>query len=794
MAKTVDYGIDLGTTNSGVARMTARGVEIIPVNRLQYIPSAVATDKRGDIKIGLEALSPHLEFMRWFKRNMGTQVVEQRAGRDWTPQQLSAEVLKGLKAAVKLKTNEDIRDVVITVPAMFSQPQCAATHEAATLAGLNAVVLLQEPIAAATAYLSESPIEGNYLVFDLGGGTFDASIIRLKAAEMNVVGHGGDNYLGGADFDRSVFDWVLDEIDRKAGNTTVFETGAPRRQLFAACEEARAVLSSQDQATIYLDDFDLPIAKLELSREILEDLVEEFVTRTIEVAQDRLAQASLRPEDVNAILLVGGPTQMPYVRRRLAQELGISLNLDQDPMTVVAKGAAIHASTILRDEEQRPAQTVGVHLRLHYEPVSPDESTTVAGSIIEPQGFAGEIRIRASRGSWETGWKVLINGAFSVEVALGGPQLTDFLIELRDMQGSPVAVTPNTFVIRSGVRAAQPVTPYNYGVVLEGGRKVGQIVGAGQPLPASGSAEFKLAKTLIAGSPDELKIHFVEGLSPLAEENSRVGEVTIRGTDIKRTLKEDEAVDIRVRMDESRMLKGRVYIPSQDLDYAVEMQTTMDKPDEADMRARVRETKSALDEIEDHIDESEQEIVMRAVRQIDQIQAGMERVQKGEIGEAEKVNKQISDAQADIRDLRDKYGLLARHSQLVEFIAEASTLCQQFNDRLGMAKLQDLRDDADKALRLKKEKLLESVFDRVRDVFWEHYGKTSECWEHQVHLMHQSAHMASDPLTYHELVRKAEAALRDSDYDGVLLHYLQSREMLPAAEQLKNRFHNAGIR
>lgn len=796
MSTTVNYGCDLGTTNSAIARATAKGVEVIPVKRQQYIPSAVGVDKRGDVKVGVDAISPLIDFQRWFKRNMGTQATVEMGGKSWTPEELSAEVLKALRAAVKLKTNEDLEDLVITVPAMFSQPQCASTQAAARLAGLNAVVLLQEPIAAATAYLSEDPIDGNYLVFDLGGGTLDASIIRLKGGEMNVVGHGGDNYLGGADFDRAVFDWVLDQVDRKGGDTSKFDGGAWRHQLLQACEDARIALSDQVESVVYLDDFDLPISKITIARDQLEDLVEGFVTKSIQIAQDRLRDARLSPRDVRAILLVGGPTQMPYIRRRLQDELGIGLNLDQDPMTVVAKGAAIHASTLLLEQGQRQPRNTSsaAEMGLHYDPVSPDDYCTVAGKVVQPPGFQGEVRISGARGDWESGWKRLTNAAFSMEVTLRGQQLAEFRIEVRDETGRVIPVNPDSFSIRSGVRAAQPVVPYTLGVVLEGG-KVEPIIGAGQPLPASGSTDRpKLAKSLIAGSPDEVSIYFVEGASSFASENVQVGFLKIRGTDIKRTLKENEKVEIRMRMDESRLLKARVYIPLLDVDFPVEMQSTIDAPNEEDLAAALRETKIALAEVEDHVEEEEQDLIMRAESQLEQLEASLERVHKGETGEAERIHKQLSDAKARIRPLRDKYALKSLHFQVVALIGEASDLCERFSDRLGLAKLQDLKEDADKALRLQQEKTLDSIRERARDVFWEHYGKTEECWEYQVQLLHEHSYLASDPLAYHELTRKAEAALRARDFDGVRLHYLQACELLPAKEKLRDRFHDAALR
>jgi len=208
----------------------------------------------------------------------------------------------------------------------------------------------------------------------------------------------------------------------------------------------------------------------------------------------------------------------------------------------------------------------------------------------------------------------------------------------------------------------------------------------------------------------------------------------------------------------------------------------------------VRETHVAIKEIESHLDETEQEVVMRAEREIEQAEAGLERVHKGEVGEAERVQKHLLDVKASIRDLRDKYSLKARHAELIEFIGDAEALCRQFDDRLGLAKLGDLRKDADEALRNNRESELDSVLASVREIFWQHYGKTHACWEFQVQLLHDRAELAFDPLAYHELVRKAEAALRDKDYDGVLLYYQQACRMLPDSEKLRNRFYDAALR
>lgn len=793
----VDYGIDLGTTNSAIARMTAKGVEVVTVGRLNYIPSAVATTKRGDLKVGADAILGDFEpVARWFKRLMGTRnELVLLDGTSWSPEKLSSEILKALKGSVKSKKNEDLVDVVITVPAMFTQPQCAATNQAAQLAGLNAITLLQEPIAAATAYLSANPKEGNYLIYDLGGGTFDVSLISVRDGEMNVLDHGGNNYLGGSDFDRRVFDWAVSQIEKKGGNSGRFDSGADRFGLMSACEEARILLSDQDQASIYLDKFDLPIAKLELTRDRLEDLLDDLITSTIEIAKDRLVSRKLKASDIESVLLVGGPTQMPIVRSRIENEIGIRPNYDEDPMLVVAKGAAIHASALLIEKKIRttsvsPGQA---QMRLVYDPVSPDEVATVAGKVESPADFRGEIQLSAASGEWATGWRPLVGGAFNLDVTLSN-NTTEFLVHLRNFNGNLVDCEPDRFTIRLGLRSARPIAPYNYGVVGEKGTKTHFIIKKGTPLPASGSEDFVLTKTVIAGSPDQVRIVFVEGLSTAPDENITVGECLITGADLKRTLKEGEKLEIRIRMDESRLLIAKVYIPLLDKEYSVDLHTFDDAPNAEDLAAALEQTRIALADIENLVDNEEREILMRVGRHLEKLEALQERVQAGEMGEAERVHKELSDTHAALRPLRDRYGLKAKHARVSIKIDAAEALCKQFNDSMGAAKLSDMRTDADKFLRLEDESSLQLIWSRANDIYWEHYGKTRDCWEYQVKWMRDVAPRSSDPLTFYELVRRAEKALSQDDYEGVRLQAIRAWDFLPDPERARNRYGDSVLR
>lgn len=796
MAKTVEYGIDLGTTNSAIARMTPKGVTLVPVERSSYVRSAVAK-KRGALKVGQSAISDAgSDAAVLFKREMGSEhVFNLDGGETMSPVELSAEVLKELKRAVKRRYDEDLKDVVITVPAMFSQPQCAATQEAAIMAGLNAVALLQEPIAAATAFLTDDPMPGYYLVYDLGGGTFDVSLIRLADGEMQVVAHGGDNYLGGSDFDTLMSEWVLNQIERKGADIGQFKSQRSRRRLLQIMEEARINLSDCDSVLIDLGDFGLSIVTLNLSAPQLEDLVEETVDKTIRIIRERLASANLSPADIESILLVGGPTQMPYIRRRLREEFGIQLNHDQDPMTVVAKGAAIHAAGMLRDQNnQRPTSNSStLQLELHYEPIAPESDQTMAGKVLGPE-FNGEVKIRSGSGDWETGWIRLKRGAFSALISLGTDAMREFLITVRNEEGTIVLCEPNQFLVRSGVRSAAPVVPYSYGVVLEGGEKVAQVVKEGGSLPASNTETFKLSKTLVAGSPESATIVFVEGNSSYASDNLRVGMLQISGTDLRRTLPENTPVEVRIRVDESRLVTARVYIPLLDEEYALHCRATTECLDAFDVSTKVRRLVYDIKEIEDVVSEEDHDDLIQIERDVEQLEAVAARAEEGHQGESQKAHKHLTDARARLRVIQEKYLAEARYHGLVKTINEADSLCETYNDNLSRARLVDLKQDSEKARRLDDVHTLDEIKERVLEIFWSHFVKTRQCWEGLVDWLRETTHLANDEITYREYLHRAELALHDDDIEGVRLNAIRARGLIQDTASSRNEFFDAALR
>jgi molecular chaperone DnaK (HSP70) len=798
--QTVDFGIDLGTTNSAIARCTARGAEIIRNHDdSETTPSVVARTSRGQVLVGqqaLEKLDPCPA--RQFKRVMGTENTHDLGGGAvWSPEALSAEVLKELKAAVQLRYDEQPEYAVITVPAMFQQPQCEATRRAAELAGLHVATLLQEPIAAATAYLNENPEEGNYLVYDLGGGTFDVSIVRLRDSEMSVVAHGGDNFLGGADFDREVYEWALQQLERQFGPHSELRQPPGYDQLLRECEEARKRLSTRTESFIDLGDWeDLKDAQLTLDQECLALIIERHVTRTITLARERIDQASLRVGEIRGVLLVGGPTKTPYVRRRLKEELGLPLCMDANPMTVVAVGAAIHASALLRpDRASRvsvPDQRAAT-IELHYDPVSPDTCTTVSGRVVEPAGFAGEIRLARANGDWETGWIPLRNSAFCAEVALNPNGGTEFRLALRDTKGTVWAVSPSAIAMRYGVAAARPVAPYNYGVVLNDGT-VGLIIEREQPLPAGQTVPFRAAQTVRAGSNEDLAVYFVEGNSDVARHNILVGELRIRGQELRRTLREGEPIDVRIHIDESRLIKARVSIPAHDLDNDVDFQSLTVTPPIEELEASLANARQSLSEVEPGVAREDEEAVLRARRELEQIEAEFERVTRGEPGEAERTVSKLAGVNAQVDELDKKYGPQAKYHSAVGSIDRAESIARDMEDSLGVATASDLRKEAERCRRLNDERGLSAVEERADKLFWQHYWKTDESWIGWLQYVREQRRFASEPLPYDDYLKRADDCLRRRDYEGVRVNLVQAMEYLPKVETRENRFWDAGLR
>lgn len=347
-------GIDLGTTNSEVAIVENGKVHVITDAGNKLLPSFVGIDDNGKILVGETARNQYLIYpertIKSIKRLMGQDTQVLMADKHYTPQEVSAIILKRLKAIAENYVGRSISKAVITVPAYFSDAQRQATHEAGQIAGLEVVRMINEPTAAALVYGSGQHESKRMLVYDLGGGTFDVSVVNVQAGVVEVLSSHGDNHLGGDDFDQQIINHIQAHIQEQHG-IDVAEHSKAMARITRAAENAKLVLSDAPFAQIeeeYLLEQDgAPIhLTLELSRLLYEDMIEDYINATMDAVHIALKGAKLIASDIDEIILVGGSTRTPCVRERLFDEFGFEPHSEVDPDLCVAMGAATQAAMI----------------------------------------------------------------------------------------------------------------------------------------------------------------------------------------------------------------------------------------------------------------------------------------------------------------------------------------------------------------------------------------------------------------------------------------------------------------
>ena len=351
-------GIDLGTTNSEVAVVFDGQAIVIADNKgSKILPSVVGVNENAELIVGEVALNQSVLYpehtVRSIKRSMGKDEQVVLGDKSYTPQEISAIILKTLKKRAEQFLKTTVDKAVITVPAYFNDAQRQATREAGEIAGLEVVRIINEPTAAALAYESDLQQARKILVYDLGGGTFDVSIVDIQSGVVEVVASHGDNHLGGDDFDEKIVQYFIDIIkdDHDLDVNTLSDANKVLSRLRHAAIAAKISLSDLPYTSIneeFLTEKDgVPVHfSHELSRASYEEMIEEFIDKTFESVHIALSSAKLTVSDLDEVLLVGGSTRTPLVINRLQQELGITPQATVDPDLCVATGAATQAAVI----------------------------------------------------------------------------------------------------------------------------------------------------------------------------------------------------------------------------------------------------------------------------------------------------------------------------------------------------------------------------------------------------------------------------------------------------------------
>ena len=558
-------GIDLGTTNSVICSYDGYETRIWKSPEQNDVtPSAIYIDRRSKY-VGRRAYesapkSPDNSAML-FKRLMGTSTPIKLSAVNitMTPEECSAEILKVLFGYLPEEIrNDPDTGTVITVPAAFNQMQKDATMQAASMAGLGKVALMQEPVAAVMSVMRTRQTDGMFLIYDLGGGTLDIAIAESIGGRVDLLAHGGIAVCGGRDFDRVIVDnvvrpWLLENFDLPEDFAVNPSFKSLRGLAIWATERAKIELSAREDSVISLSETEARVRDLNgkeiyidipLQRDTYDKLIAERVDESIESARETLNKAHLSPHDLERIVFVGGPTNYKPLRDKVAFELGIPGNTDVNPMTAVAEGASLFAESIDWSSQNRTRKNTrgqissggGLALSFNYIARTPDVKAKVAVQL-EGQAAAGsEFQIDSVDTGWTSGRLPLKHGA-TIDVTLTKAGDNTFKVFVFDAVGGPIALEQDKIVI-TRTAASVDAIPASHSVGVEvleklGGRPVLDfLVHSGDSLPKKGKRVYKAAESLKAGASGSLNLKLWEGEidDPVAD-NRPIGVLKISGSD-----------------------------------------------------------------------------------------------------------------------------------------------------------------------------------------------------------------------------------------------------------------------
>lgn len=598
----IDYGIDLGTTNSAICRMEKGEPVVIKTDVLKdTMPSCISVNKKGSIKAGDSAYNTMKQDKRratksWhkgasntyveFKRTMATdtQYPCSNLHKSFSSEELSAEVLKALKSFV---TDEKFSSVVITVPAKFTVNQKTATMEAAKMAGFKHCELLQEPIAASMAYgVSSEEKDGLWMVFDFGGGTFDAALLKVEDGIMQVFDTEGDNYLGGKNLDYAIVDNIiipyLQEnyaIDGYLQDEEKKEVLRDAMKTYA--EDAKNQLSFKDHEDIISNLGDLGEDEdgeeieldLTLSQAQVFDVMRPYFQKAVDICKNLIQRNNLNGSQITKLILVGGPTHSPLIRQMLREQVTPNVDTSIDPMTAVATGAALYASTMDAEVSDKEIKVGTVKLDVSYESTTVEMAEYVPVCLAEGS-ILNRVFVEFVRGdkAWASG-KVEINSKGDVvELNLLEGKANSFNISCYDDKGNILPCFPNEITIIQGSVVGAAPLPYNIAIARWDRNKKRSVIRMAKglekkkPLPATGVInDLKTTRQLRPGlSSDVLTVpihqvdDFEEAEGKSASLYEHVADVVITGEDVDTLMPADSLVDVTLKVDSSEQMRLEV--------------------------------------------------------------------------------------------------------------------------------------------------------------------------------------------------------------------------------------------
>lgn len=830
---TINFGIDLGTTNSVIGWLNDNGEVQIFKNYLQseITPSVVRIDEKGTVTVGRKAYErlfddPDNTALE-FKRLMGTQstVKFKLSKRELKPEELSAEVLKDLKISAKdqLPESEEINCAVITVPCNFEIVQCEATQRAAKLAGIQYAPLLQEPIAASVAYgfLEKMPT-GYWVVFDLGGGTFDVAILSSKEGNLSVVDHAGDNYLGGKDFDWKIVEKIIYPVLSQEYNLPKLERrkeyASLNAFLKAAAEEAKIELSRREETNIIVFNRDMPQDKdgktidinIPIKRSHFESIISNEIEKTIESFANILKTQGLSSNDINQLLLVGGSTQIPYLRNRLKERFNIPMNFKIDPMTVVAQGAAIFAGAQFVPDKIRNAKRdySKVFVKLAYNPMTTDTETPIGGKIYPKKGesLPADLRVQivSLSGDWDSGHLETKENSFYTEVFLHPNKTNIFKLNLWDNEGNKIDTEPDSFSISQGMDVSNPPLIRSIGVELTDGTFSIHLK-KGDRLPAKKKFIYYTTGFVSPGEEkDAINILVREGEGDIASRNRHLGTLQIKGDDLDQDLPEGSEIEISLSVDESRSVSVEAYSPLLDKKFSEILYNKVSPKLEVEQVEDVfNAILDEMSELNKKIDKTNDENIKNVFTK-KRVESDVEEIKKdikiGREGDSEAIEK----ADRRIKELGQKIDTLGAllewpivFEEYNDIFSGCKNVVEKFGEDEDMKNLINLEEEANKAINNKDHKYLKKINENIIGLYWSILFRLNDFWISEFQRIKNNPGLAGkNREKAKQLIDEGNIAIHRKDYESLRSIVVELWRLMPEQkmEKLGGRINISNIR
>ena len=796
-------GIDLGTTNSAICSYDGDLTRIWKSPEQNDVtPSVIYIDRRGNKYVGKRAYdsAPHSpdNAAMLFKRYMGTSTPSKLLAVDitMTPEECSSEILRVLFGYLpeELRNDPDV-GTVITVPAVFNQMQKNATMQAAELAGIGRVALMQEPVAAVMSVMKARNADGIFVVYDLGGGTLDIALAESLGGRINLLAHGGIAMCGGRDFDRLLVDnvikpWLFENFDLPENLSTKPNYKSLLHLAAWAAEQAKIELSAREEAIISLSETEARVrdqsnqeiyVDIAVARSTLDNLIEEKVGESIKAARETLANAGLSPHDVERVVFIGGPTNYKPLRDMVSFELGIPASAEVTPMTAVAEGAALFAESIEWRSENRGrksnrgrlASTGALDLTFNYTARTPD---TRAKIVVQASGEVmpgAEFQVDSLDTGWTSGRLPLKDGA-AVDVSLSKSGENAFKVFVFDATGGPLALEEDKIVI-TRTAATVDAIPASHSIGIEVLEKLGGsptiewLVRAGDQLPKKGTRIFKAGESLKAGSPGSLNFKLLEGESDEPSDNRFIGLLKITGNDFDDgVIHAGEDLQCDFEMLDSGNIVLEVSVASiggtfhSGRNFYSRQEGQIDFSRES---ARVSEegerTLKRLEEIDDVVDDPKLEQARRklaASSQLDPDEPDTERAQEAMEGvvEARRLLAQVR--KDNLKEIRQM---------------ELDSTSESFNEHIRQSARQSEETAFDNLVRTarrsidRNDKDFESHLNELKGKNFEILWRQDWFVVEKFKWMASSPHHFSDPARFKELVAIGMSSLQNDNIDGL---------------------------